>query len=145
MADLESTLRELVDVCRDGQKGYKKAAEHTESPELKTLFVQISSDRAQFADQLDEEVLSLGKPASKAGDTAGALHRGWLEVKELVAGNDHSVLSWLEQGDDYAKGKYESALKSDLPHNLSSIIRQQMQAILRTHDQIKSLRDGKAA
>lgn len=145
MANVEATLRELVDICRDGEKGYQKAAEHAKSPDLKNLFTQVSSERARFAEQLDAEVRRLGESASKAGDTAGALHRGWLDVKELHAGSDHTVLAWLEQGDDYAKGKYENAVNSGLPENLSSIVRQQMEAILRTHDRIKSLRDSKAA
>lgn len=145
MANVETTLRELVDICRDGEKGYLKAAEHVKNPELKTLFTQVSSERARFAEQLDEELGRHGEAAGKEGDTAGALHRGWLEVKEMAGGGDHSILSWLEQGDDYAKGKYEKAVNSGLPENLASVVRQQMQAILRTHDRIKQLRDSKAA
>ncbi len=46
-----------------------------------------------------------------------------------------------EQGDDYAKGKYENALNGNLPPTTLTLVRQQLQSILRDHGQIKSLRD----
>lgn len=145
MADNSNTvdsIQDLIKTCRDGEKGYREAVEHTKSPDLKSRFLEISGERRQFANELETELAKVGGNAEKGeGHVVGALHRAWIDVKEGLGGGDHAVLAWLEQGDDYAKGKYEKALKENLPPTTLTIVRQQFQSILRDHDQVKSLRD----
>ena len=53
-------LNNLIESCRDGQAGFKEAAEYAESPELKTFFRQESLERAQFVGDLQQQVQALG-------------------------------------------------------------------------------------
>ena len=55
-----SVLEKLIETCRDGQNGYRDAAEHTKSPQLRQFFNQQSIERAQFAGQLENELIHLG-------------------------------------------------------------------------------------
>ena len=40
-----SDLKELLELVNDGKEGYQRAAEATESPELKALFSKLSGER----------------------------------------------------------------------------------------------------
>jgi uncharacterized protein (TIGR02284 family) len=142
-SNIADTLRDLAKTCRDGEKGYKEAADHAKSGELKSHFLQISSERGRFASQLESELDSMSKDVSKEeGHAVAALHRAWIDIKEALGGGDHAILGWLEQGDDYAKAKYEKALRENLPEGVMALVRQQSQSILRDHDDIRARRDS---
>ena len=44
-----SVLETLIETCRDGEKGYKDAAEHVKRPDLKAFFAEQSVERGRFA------------------------------------------------------------------------------------------------
>ncbi|MGH9613193.1 MAG: DUF2383 domain-containing protein, partial [Bryobacteraceae bacterium] len=50
--DFNETLNDLVETCKDSQKGYRTAAEGAKSPELKQLLDELSLERARFAGDL---------------------------------------------------------------------------------------------
>ncbi len=140
------TLRELADTCRDGEKGFKEAAEHTKAADLKALFLDRSSERGRFANQLETELSRFGESGKKQdGHVTAAVHRAWISLKENLGAGDHSILDSLEQGEDYAKEQYQKAMQPGLPQEILSIVTQQSQAVFLSHDQIKALRDRKAA
>jgi uncharacterized protein (TIGR02284 family) len=142
-----SVLDELIETCRDGQNGYRDAAEHIKSPELRSFFNEQSTERARFAGELEAEVQRLGeRDPERKGSVAGALHRAWLDLKSSLGGGDQAILNSVEQGEDSAKKAYEKAIGEPLPQNLVTIIRRQAQAIFTAHDRVKMLRDrAKAA
>src|SRR3954454_1075840 len=84
--DVVSRLNNLIETCRDGQQGFKEAAERVESSDLKTLFYEFSQQRAEFAGVLQELVRSMGGDPENSGSTAGALHRGWIDLKSAITG-----------------------------------------------------------
>ena len=149
MADQSNTvdtIRDLINTCHDGEKGYTQAAEHVKNPDLKALFHQYSSERARFANQLETELGKLGEEVHKdEGHVSGALHRTWLNVKESMGADDHSILESVEQGEDAAKESYQKALQANLPDTVAVIVREQAQAVFRAHDGVRALRDQRAA
>ena len=44
-----STLNDLIETCKDGEKGFRVCAEDITRPELKTLFNQRAGECAQAA------------------------------------------------------------------------------------------------
>lgn len=145
-AKVADSIRELIKTCRDGEKGYREAIEHAKDPQLKQRFEQISAERARFADELEREVARVGESSSRdEGHVVAALHRAWIDLKDSLGGGDHAVLAWLEQGDDYAKNKYQNALQEELPRDVLSVITRQYEILLTDHDEIKALRDSRKA
>ena len=137
-----SVLEKLTQLCRDSQEGYRDAAEHVKSPELRNLFNQVSTTRAEFAGELENEVIRLGRhDPDRKSTTAGAMHRRWIDLKVALGGGDHSILSSIESGEDSAKKAYEEALNDKLPLDIKDILRRQSQAVISTHDRIRTLRD----
>jgi uncharacterized protein (TIGR02284 family) len=144
--ETRSVLEDLIETCKDGQKGYQDAASHVKRSDLKTYFNQQSLERARFAEELRQELTRLGEPDKKPSGTAsGAMRRAWIDTKVALGGGDKSILNSLEAGEDTAKESYQKALAKPLPSDIAEIVRQQSASVLKAHDHIKMLRDSAAA
>ena len=140
-----SVLNDLIETSKDGQKGFATCAEDIKHPELKALFVKRSADCAAAAAELQTAVKALGGDPEKSGSVAGALHRGWVDVKSLVTGKDEeAVLNEAERGEDHALKAYKEAIEKINKHNLLGIrdlVERQFHGAQRNHDQVKTLRN----
>ena len=140
--DAVSVLEELIQTCKDGQKGYQEAASKIKRSDLKSFFNEQSLERSRFAGELEAELIRLGKPDKKvSGSTVGSLHRAWIDTKVALGGGDKTVLDWLENGEDHANDAYQKAVTADLPENVAQIVRRQAASVQAAHDKVKSLRD----
>jgi uncharacterized protein (TIGR02284 family) len=141
-----TVIEKLTEICKDGEKGYKDAAEHTKRSDLKTFFTTQSSERGRFARELQAVLLNLGKMEKKeSGTVVGALHRAWIDTKVGLGAGDKSILESVEQGEDEARDAYREAIGSPLPPDVADIVSRQARSVQAAHDQVKSLRDGLAA
>lgn len=141
-----STLNGLIEICKDGQNGFKDAAEGVERSDLKTLFYEFSQQRSEFVGVLQGLVRNLGGDPETAGSISGTVHRGWLNIKAAVTGQDEgAILNECERGEDYAKEAYAEALELNLPDNIADVLSQQSQAVLAAHNRIRALRDAEKA
>lgn len=142
-----SVLEDLIETCKDGQKGYQDAATHVKRADLKTYFNEQSLERARFAGELQEERIRLGETDKKdSGSVTGAMHRAWIDTKVTLGAGDTSILESVEAGEDKAKESYQKAITADLPENLAQVVRRQAASVQQAHDKVKSLRDtAKAA
>ncbi|HEX8370816.1 MAG TPA: PA2169 family four-helix-bundle protein [Pyrinomonadaceae bacterium] len=138
-----TTLNNLIETCKDGQEGFQQAAEGVKDSSLKSLFYEYSQQRAQFVGELQGLVRELGGEAETSSSVAGALHRGWINIKSAVTGQDDAaILNECERGEDVAKSVYKDALAADLPSNVTSVIQQQATFVQQAHDRIRGLRDA---
>ena len=137
-------LEDLIETCKDGQNGYQDAATHVKRADLKSLFNEQSLERARFAEELNAEIIHMGKSDKRpSGSVSGALHRAWIDTKVAVGGGDKTILESVEAGEDKAKEAYEKALTgAKLPANVSEIVRRQAASVQRAHDEVKMLRDA---
>jgi uncharacterized protein (TIGR02284 family) len=137
-----SVVENLIETCKDGQKGYQDAAVHAKRSDLKTFFNEQSLERARFAGELESELIRLGKPDKKVSSSvSGSLRRAWIDTKVSLGGGDKTILESVEAGEDNAKESYEKAVAGDLPENIAQIVRRQAASVQRAHDKVKSLRD----
>jgi uncharacterized protein (TIGR02284 family) len=141
-----STLNNLIETCKDGENGFRTASEGVKNQELKTLFLTYSQQRAQFASELQEEVRRLGGDPEQAGSVAATLHRGWINIKSTVTGEDEgAVISECERGEDSAVRNYQDALKENLPTELQTTIQRQYTQVKEAHDRIRALEKATSA
>ena len=147
MADTVDVLRDLINTCRDGEKGFQEAANHANKAEFKTMFHNVSQERASFAQELESELAKIApdKTGKDDGHVVGTLHRAWIDTKTALGAGDQAILEWLEQGEDYAKNRYGEALSKGLPAAALTIVRRQAESVRSVHDRVKTLRDQKAA
>jgi uncharacterized protein (TIGR02284 family) len=139
-------IEKLIEVCKDGEKGYKDAAEHAKRSDLKTFFTTQSSERGRFARELQAVLMNLGKTEKKeSGTVAGALHRAWIDTKVGLGAGDKSILESVEKGEDEARDAYREAIGTPLPPEAADVVSRQARSVQTAHDQVKTLRDGLAA
>ncbi|PYK93842.1 MAG: hypothetical protein DME40_03000 [Verrucomicrobia bacterium] len=65
-----STINDLIETLKDGQEGFRQAAEAVADPKLKSLFNEYSLQRARFAGELQSQAVALGE--SKPEDSGSA-------------------------------------------------------------------------
>lgn len=141
--DVISTLNNLIETCKDGQDGFKTAAEGVERSDLKSTFYELSQQRSQFAGELQTLVRELGGDPETTGSTAATLHRGWINIKSAITGHDDTaILNECERGEDSAKNNYKEAAQTVLPANISEVVQRQYAAVQEAHDRVKALRDS---
>jgi uncharacterized protein (TIGR02284 family) len=142
MAEKEviSTLNTLIETCRDGEQGFREAAQNLKDPTVKTLFNEMSHERARFADELKSEVQRLGGNPEEGGSVSGAMHRGWMDVKGAVTGrDDKQIIAEAERGEDVAVSTYQKALEEPLPPAIESVVSRQYQHVKQAHDRVRDL------
>lgn len=142
-ADVISTLNGLIEICKDGQQGFKEAAEGVERSDLKTLFYEFSQQRANFSGELIDLVRSLGGDPETDSSVTGSIHRAWINLKSAITGrDDNAILSECERGEDAAKAAFKEAAQMSLPANVLETVRTQYSSVQSAHDRIKALRDA---
>ena len=140
--NIASILNDLVETSKDGEQGFRTAAEDAKNAELKAIFLQRSQDCARGATELQQLVNRLGGKPEERGSVAGAMHRGWVTLKATVSSRDDlAVLEECERGEDVAKAKYRKALEETLPEDVRVVVQRQYDGVVRNHDQVRDLRD----
>ena len=137
-----SVLNNLIETCKDGELGFRTAAEGLKAPDIKATFLEYSRQRNEMVRQLQAEVRRLGGDPEKSGSVSGSLHRGWLDIKSAITGkDDHAIVAEAERGEDVAKSTFESALKETLPASALTLVQQQAAIVRQTHDRVREIRD----
>jgi len=143
-----STINDLIETLKDGQEGFRQAAEAVEDPELKSLFNEYSLQRARFAGELQSDAIGLGESnPEKRSSAAGAMHRAWIDLKSAITKHDdHAILAECERGEDSAIKEYQTAMEEEeLAAPVREVISRQYAEVKRAHDRIKQLRDATAS
>jgi uncharacterized protein (TIGR02284 family) len=140
-----STLNDLIETCRDGEKGFRTAAEGLKDPHVKSLFERFARQRAEMVRELQEQVTKLGGSPEQGGSASASLHRGWMNIKSLVTGNDvGAIIAEAERGEDVAKAAYAKALKEDLPAGARTLVQSQAVIVKLAHDEVRELEKSHA-
>jgi len=139
--DAVSAMNDLIETCRDGQKGFAAAAERADRGDLKQLFTTLSSQRATFTHELEVQVERFGGKPADLGHVAAVVHRGWMAVKSGVKDDtDGAILDECERGEDFAKKAYADVLEKALPSDLRPMIARQADDVRAAHMQVRELR-----
>lgn len=141
--DAISTLNNLIETCRDGQNGFQTAADGVQDSSLKSVFYEYSQQRAQFVGELQGLVRELGGDPATSGSVAASLHRGWINIKSAITGQDDAaILNECERGEDSAVSNYKDAIEQNLPANVAAVVNQQYVSVKQAHDKIRALRNS---
>ena len=143
-SDFIAVLNDLIETCKDGENGFREAAQEVKNPALKTLFLDYANERGQYAMELQQRVSQLGQAPESSGSVAASLHRRWIDLKSAVTGkSDQAVIDECERGEDIALESYRTAIAKDLPSNLKSVIERQFTSVKAAHDKVRNLKHGR--
>lgn len=139
------TIKELIKTLEDGRDGFAKAADRLTSnsaSDVSQRFREFSAQRGAMADELRRCAQLEGFEAAQTGTVAGAMHRGWIAVKDALTGDDAAaIISAAEQGEDHAKSKFRDALSdNDLTPSVRSVVESQAMRVEAAHDYVSALK-----
>jgi uncharacterized protein (TIGR02284 family) len=134
---------QLIHTLENGRIGYEKAAEKLadgDRPEVASKFREFSQQRAAMSDELERIATSYGDETEQRSTVPGALHRGWMAVKDAFTGDDSdAVIAAAETGEDHAVAEYKDALDADLSPEFRPLIARQLVAVQSAHDYVRGL------
>ncbi len=139
--------QDIIETLEDGRKGFGEAADKladSNRSDLAPKFRELAEQRAGFSAELETMAASYGDDIDEDGSTLAAVHRGWMALKDALAGSDpDGVLDVAEQGEDHALTEYEKALaNSEISTGLREVLQRQQAAVQAAHDEVKRLRDA---
>ncbi len=139
----EKVTKDLVKTLENGKEGFEKAAKKladSNESELATRFSAYARDRARMSGELTALAHAYGDPVDEDSTGAGAVHRGWMAVKDALSGHDaKGVLDASLQGEDHAVSEYEKAIGEDLSPGLREIVARQMADVTKVRDEVRTL------
>jgi uncharacterized protein (TIGR02284 family) len=142
---LGSVFEDLIQTLENGHKGFDQVAEHLEGQAGSAVAERMrtfAEQRADFSTELRSLASMHGINVADSGSVAGAVHRGWIGLKDALTGDDAgAVLGAAETGEDHAVAEYEEALEMDLPAEVRTVIQRQAAEVRRAHDEVRNLRD----
>src|SRR3954470_24697855 len=113
MSNDAAVTKDLIQTLEDGRDGFAAGADKLEADgetALAASFRQLGAGRGELADELQQIAASYGDQIEESGSVAAKAHRGWMAVKDAIAGSDpKGVLDAAEQGEDHAVSEFEKA------------------------------------
>jgi uncharacterized protein (TIGR02284 family) len=137
-----TVLNTLIATTLDSMKGYRESAEDSTDSTHQQFFREMSEERSRVASDLQQQVRSLGGDPELESSTAGAAHRGWVNLKAAITGRDEqAIVNEVERGEDYIKEKFEAALKDDeLSPAARGAIEKAFESIRKGHDRASQMK-----
>ncbi|WP_254126740.1 PA2169 family four-helix-bundle protein [Aquihabitans sp. G128] len=140
--------KELIETLQDGSDGFTSAAEKLDKDgetELASSFRELGAQRSKLITELQAIAASYGDQISDSGSVAAKVHRGWMAVKDAIAGSDpDGVLDAAAQGEDHAVAEFEKALDADISPEFKAQLQPMAQQVRGARDQIKSLQAARS-
>jgi len=133
-------LNHLIETCKDAERGFRHLAQHASNPVLKSLFLDLASQRARFAADLLPHAQRLGGARAADGTAAGALHRTWIDLRAALSRNDQTaVVREAERGEQFSLGVFKDALGGILPPTVRDVVASQYAELQQTTDRLHAL------
>ena len=136
-----SALNYLLQTCVDGHDGYQLASDSVKDPELKSILASYAAQRVRFGQELKIILNALAEPPQEEPTLTGALHHGWINLKETGQdGDEHAVLLECLRGETSAVERYRDAISGDnVPESAHAVVRRQAREIEDAHDRMEML------
>jgi uncharacterized protein (TIGR02284 family) len=141
-----AVLNDLIEISKDGERGFMKAAQDAQHAGVKEMLLVAAERCGHGARELQDVVLHLGGTPENGGSFAGALHRGWIDVKSAVGSRaDHAILADCKKDEEVAEKHFRDALDEDLPADVRAVVERLYDGVVQNHDRVRALRDQYAA
>ena len=144
MSTDQKVTKDLIQTLEDGTRGFASAADRLDGDDRADLagrFRSMSTERGEFAAELNTLAVAYGDDIDESGSMAAAAHRGWMAVKDTLAGSDpDGVIDAAEQGEKHAVSEFRKALDQDISPDLRVVVERQFASVQAAHDEVGRLK-----
>ena len=137
-----SVLNSLITTTIDSANGFERSAENVQGTQFEQMFREFAQERRQMVGRLQEHVRMHGGTPNDDGSLKADLHRRFEDLRTAIGGgSDKAVIEEVERGEDYIKGKYETALADqELSSECRAVIQEAYQSVRAGHDRASALK-----
>lgn len=130
-----AVLNNLIETCKDAERGYRHAADLVTDPALKSSLTDIADRRANFAVDLLPHAQRFGGPADADGSAGASMHRRWMDVRSTMSGHDdRAILAEVRRGDSVTVLTFKNAVEGALPATVRDLVERQYSEACDAHD-----------
>jgi uncharacterized protein (TIGR02284 family) len=133
-----SVLSDLVGTAEGGALGFSLARRDIREPEVVDLLRQAQESCHGAAIELREQVRLLADEMGSDNAEEPRVYRGWVDFRVLR--DTKSILEECERGGDYARSRYEAAMKVELPESARTVVERHYRQVMVIHDRVRALR-----
>lgn len=145
MKDID-TVKELVQIARDGAEFYDDARKEVEDPELKNVFRNMTDHKLGVIGALSGQLAMMAEGVPESGTLVGTLRKVYADVRANLSSNEDKVyVVQLEEVEDRLLHHFEDAVKTVENSSIRSSLLEQMPQVRACHDQMRSLKQRMAA
>jgi uncharacterized protein (TIGR02284 family) len=139
-ARLRDCLGTLIQVCRNGERGFSGCAVQADALSLQWLLTQRALQYRKAGAELEAQLGQAVGAAPQVPRDDDAMH-GWVVEQRLLAGlSDPALLAECERGEDSTLRQYRLVLDEDLPIVLRAVVQRHCDVAKSQRAQWRSLR-----
>ena len=130
LTESASAVNTVIETLIDGIQGFGAAAAKADSP-MQQQFMAMGAQRRKTTGDIirvatDENMSPT--TLDDEGTAAGALHRSWLSVREVIQG-DLGLAAAALTGEQHAKKKLQDTLTAGLPPSVAKVTRRALKEV----------------
>ena len=123
-------IKNVLDICHDGAKGYDRAADEVNNEEFRTIFHRLAQQRKLFIEELKNDMRDQGAELKDHGTVKGYFHRNWLDLKSAFSNKeDATIIEEAIRGEKEALDVYDHTLRAKIPLYIKERLQQQRKLI----------------
>lgn len=139
-SEMIKVLNNLIEVCKDSEKGFREAAIDVRDDDYKETFLGYARRVGHFGAVLQDEVRKLGVTPRDSGSVLAALHRARIHLRAILNWHDaHLMLLECERGEKRALDTYGEALELTLFPDVKPLIEKQFVELIEMSNHMKAM------
>ena len=136
-----NTLKELVQIARDGATFYEESIQKVEDPRLKSIFSDMAKHKRDLIHSLSSTLRVHDEDVPEDGTIAGKFRQGYADLRAALTKDDSKVyVSQLEDSEDRLLHHFESALDEIEDPSVKNVLQTHMPQVRACHDQMRELK-----
>lgn len=141
MAELIDTLHDLAQICCDGEKFYRDAAEKMQASELRETVTAVGRVRGDLCRDFASLLAAHGEQPTGEGTLYGWMHKLYADFRARLSGNpDEIYVDELEEAEDRLLHALEEAMLTVEPPAAREVLRRYMPAVRDAHQRMRELK-----
>lgn len=139
-----AVMNTLIATLLDSVDGYEQSMDNVSNQMLAERFADRANERREVVTELQAAVTAAGGDPEDDGTVLGGAHRVFLNLKQKVMdSDDKGILSEVERGEDYLKGKFAAALAdAELSPVAREVVENAWESVRDGHDEMRALRNA---
>ncbi len=141
-----NTLKELIQIARDGIEFYTDAGKEVKDIGLKATFARMAEAKRDLISSLSTRLVATGEEVPSGGTATGKMRQLYADVRASISSNEEKVyVAQLEETEDRLVEHYEEAIKKVDDPLVLSMLKAHMTRVHACHTEMRGIKQRLAA